>query len=113
MKTEYPTAITFDALEKTSPALSNPAVSRCCKAWRKAYRAELAVNGFEWDAAAKGAEAFRGAMPPLAGRENCRDFIACVAQGILLGVIPEKNGGKLLYAAQIALSSAPERASND
>ena len=107
VKDGYATAITLDGLDKSNPALSNPAVARCCKAWKKAYRAELADDGFEWNAAAKAAEAFRGAMPPLAGRESCQNFIACVAQGILLGAITEKNGGKLLYAAQIALSSPP------
>jgi hypothetical protein len=45
-------------------------------------------------------------MPPLSTRASCRDFIACVAQGILLGAISEKDGGKLLYAAQVALAAA-------
>ena len=45
-------------------------------------------------------------MPPLSTRDCCRDFIACVAQGILLGAVSEKDGGKLLYAAQVALAAA-------
>lgn len=45
-------------------------------------------------------------MPPLSTRDSCRDFIACIAQGMLLGAIPEKEGGKLLYAAQVALAAA-------
>jgi hypothetical protein len=105
MASENPTEITVDALDKSSPALANPAVARCCKAWKRAYRAKYDENGFAWSAPSEAAEAFRAAMPSLTSRENCRDFIACVAQGMLLGAIAEKNAGKLLYAAQIALSS--------
>ena len=108
MLPEHPTGITFDALDKSSPALANSAVAHCCKAWKKAYRAERAETDIESFAARKGAEAFRAALPPLTTRESCRDFIACVAQGMLLGAIAEKNGGKLLYAAQIALSNVPK-----
>jgi hypothetical protein len=99
-----PTNTTLDALSKSNPALSNAAVARCCKAWKRVYRAEGAED--EYDAPRKAAEAYRAALPPLTSRENCRDFIACIAQGMLLGAIEEKDGGKLLYAAQIALSAA-------
>jgi hypothetical protein len=51
-------------------------------------------------------------MPSLTGEQNIRDFIACVAHGILLQAIEEKNGGKLLYAAQIAYSSQGARLQN-
>jgi hypothetical protein len=108
MLPEHPTDITFDALDKSNPALANSAVARCCKAWKKAYRAEMDEDGLDSFAARKGGEAFRAALPPLTSRESCRDFIACVAQGMLLGAIAEKNGGKLLYAAQIALSNVPK-----
>lgn len=106
MLLEYPTEITIDALDKSNPTLKNPAVARCCNAWKDAYRAKFEEDEFEAFAASAAAEAFRAAMPPLTSRESCRDFIACVAQGMLLGAIAEKNAGKLLYAAQIALSSA-------
>jgi hypothetical protein len=59
----------------------------------------------EYDAAEKAGEAYRAALPPLTSRDNCRDFIACVAHGILLGAIPESSAGKLLYAAQVALGA--------
>ena len=104
-----PTNITLDALLNSNPALENPAVARCCKAWKRVFRAEWEEN--EYCAPQKAAEAYRAALPPLTSRENCRDFIACVAQGMLLGAIAEKDGGKLLYAAQTALSAAgnPEK----
>jgi hypothetical protein len=91
---------------KSNPALANPAVARCCKAWRKVYRAAMEQCDYEAGAARKAGEAYRAAMPPLTSRESCRDFIACVAQGILIGAITEKNGGKLLYAVQVALAAA-------
>jgi hypothetical protein len=99
-----PTNITFDALSKSNPALQNPAVARCCKAWKRIFRAEFEES--EYSGRRMAAEAYRAALPPLTSRENCRDFIACVAQGMLLGAIAEKDGGKLLYAAQIALSAS-------
>lgn len=55
--------------------------------------------------------AYRQAMPALAGETNIRDFIAAVTDGALLGVIPQKEHTKLLYAAQVALSA--ERALQD
>jgi hypothetical protein len=44
-------------------------------------------------------------MPPLAGYESIRDFIACAAHGILIDAIPQKRANQLLYAAQVALAS--------
>jgi hypothetical protein len=92
-------------LGESSPALANPAVARCCKAWKRVYRSVLAEDGSEYRAARKAGEAYRAAMPTLDSRENCKDFVACVTHGILLGAILEQNGGKLLYAAQVALAA--------
>lgn len=74
------------------PAFANPAIARCVGAWNNALGAGLQPG-----------EAFRAALPPLIGRDHCRDFIACVAHGILLGAIDHKIAGKLLYAAQVAI----------
>jgi hypothetical protein len=102
---EYITAETIDSFDKSAPSSTNPAVARCTKAWIKTFRAEMQEDDNETMATKRASEAFRAAMPPLSSRENCRDFIACVAHGTLLGAIPEKYGSKLLYAAQVALSS--------
>lgn len=101
-----PTGVTADAVDKSNPSFANPAVAHCCKAWKKAFRARINADKSEVFAANEAAEAYRAAMPPLSTRDSCRDFIACVAQGMLLGAIPEKDGGKLLYAAQVALAAA-------
>jgi hypothetical protein len=49
--------------------------------------------------------AFRKAIPQLSGQENIRDFIACVAYGMLIKAIPGAEGARLLYAAQVANST--------
>jgi hypothetical protein len=56
-------------------------------------------------------KAFQKSLPPLTGVENIRNFIACVAHGMLVGAILSPDGARLLYAAQIAKSAAhsPQR----
>jgi len=102
----YTTCATADAVDKSNPSFANLAVAHCCKVWKKTFRDTFAATESEVGATSNAAEAYRAALPPLSTRDSCRDFIACVAQGMLLGVIPEKDGGKLLYAAQVALAAA-------
>ncbi|MGA3161422.1 MAG: hypothetical protein ABSC77_09410 [Terracidiphilus sp.] len=80
----------------------NPAVARCLSVWTIAYKAN---NKNSYEASKAAAEAYRNAMPRLSGYENICNFIACVAHGILIGAIDRKDSTKLLYAAQVALSS--------
>lgn len=98
--------VEIETVEQSSPALANPAIARCAKAWEDAYREQMEEDDSEYDATIKAGEAYRAALPPLTNRDNCRDFIACVAHGMLLGAIPETSAGKLLYAAQVALGAA-------
>ena len=85
------------------------AVKRCCAAWRRSYNAYMEKSrGTHADklfAAHQAGPAYCNAMPILAGYENIRDFIACLAHGILIGAIPQSRSGQLLYAAQVALST--------
>jgi hypothetical protein len=85
------------------------ALKRCCAAWKHAYDAYMeGKDGSEFTevfAAHDAGPAFCKAMPLLVGYENIRDFIACVAHGILINAIPEKRANQLLYAAQVALVS--------
>jgi hypothetical protein len=89
----------------------NPAVVRCCIAWQRAYDEEFANSRSSSFAAYAGAQAYRDSMPILVGFENIRDFIACTAQGILIGSIDERKSTKLLYAAQVALALIGRRPS--
>ena len=102
-------AIPLPALNPSSTKQAQAAIKRCCAAWQRAYNAHLEGKegcGFDKiNAAHEAGPAYRKAMPPLAGYESIRDFIACTAYGILLGAIPESRGSQLLYAAQVALAA--------
>jgi hypothetical protein len=47
---------------------------------------------------------YRLALPALDSFEDIHAFIACVAQGVAIGVFNGRDGSQLLYAAQVALS---------
>ena len=81
------------------------AVARCTAARNKARSDAFARSQPRYTADEAGANAFRNAMPPLLGTVNIREFIACVAHGMLIGVIENKDATKLLYAAQVAFSA--------
>lgn len=82
----------------------NRAVARCSDAWTRAYQAEMSNSG-KVGATFRAGRAYCSAMPPLDGSQNIRDFIACIAHGSLLGAINDSQCGRLLYAAQVALSA--------
>jgi hypothetical protein len=84
---------------------ANPAVTRCMNAWTRAYKEERAKHKSSFEASQSAEKAYRDAMPPLSGYENIRDFIACVANAMLIGAIMDNQGTKLLYAAQVALTT--------
>ncbi len=83
----------------------NPAVARCFEAWDAAYKAHAVKHNSTYACETFAAKAFRRAMPHLAGHRNICDFIACVGYGMLNDIIDEKSSTKLLYAAQVALTS--------
>ncbi|MGB6691688.1 MAG: hypothetical protein WBE76_27940 [Terracidiphilus sp.] len=87
------------------PAPLNTAILRCCEAYAIAEQKEKKKNRSNHEASSAGAKAFRGALPPLSGYENIRDFIACVAHGMLIGAIWHDDVSQLLYAAQVATSA--------
>ena len=103
----YATLATYAATAPDNPALKNKAVNHCSIVWRRAYRKGYRAEKAEWRASQQAGDAFCTSMPPLTSRQNCQDFIACVAYGIGIKAIDEKDSGKLLYAAQVALSSYP------
>ncbi len=113
------------------PVLSNPAIVLCRKAMERCVREtmnelHLHLPGEEYDpneeklgpeeirtgvlAGIKDSyRAYRKAMPPLTGAGNIRDFIACVAHGMLMDVFQPAESTKLLYAAQLAASAEVKR----
>jgi hypothetical protein len=94
------------AAGEPSPACRIPAVARCCEAWQLAYDAELKKGKHDCLAREAAGGAYRNAMPPLSDTESIRDFVACVAHGLLIKAIEDNSVGKLIYAAQVALSAA-------
>ena len=91
---------------QASPAPISPAATRCVEAYNRACKTGRASLRDEIAAIRSARRAFRAAFPPLAGPENIRDFIACIAQAILLDVIDTADASKLLYAAQVAIAAA-------
>ena len=88
--------------DTSGEATANPAVARCSTAYDQAFATARSGHKTEYNAGLIADKAFRRALPPLTGRENIRDFIACVAHGMLLNAINSAEGARLLYAAQIA-----------
>jgi hypothetical protein len=86
------------------PDVANQAILRCCQVWTDTYESQLAGGRGTLSSAVRANEAFRTAMPPLDSPRHIRDFIACVAYGLMVHSIGEKDGTHLLYAAQIATS---------
>ena len=94
------------------PSPRNPSVVRCVQAYNIAMSTTLAkkyANQFEAQCKAHSAahDAYRTAMPHLHNLDTARDFIACVAQGVMLNVFSRQDAGGLLYAAQIAINAQP------
>jgi hypothetical protein len=91
--------------DKSSPDSANPAVEICSRAYARAYKAAKKEHDSRLYAEDQAERAFRKALPALSGHKNIRDFIACVAYGMLLKAIPGSDGARLLYAAQVAHST--------
>lgn len=95
--------------------INNEALERCVNAWHRCF--ELASinpndenlhcvedtdeNLFAFEQAAN---AYRDAMPLLAGYENIRDFIACTPYGILKRIFEMDEGREFLGAAKTAMA---------
>ena len=89
------------------------ALKRCRAAWQRAYDATMAANGNKaserWRAVDNARKAYCNALPLLYGYEGIRDFIACVAHGVVIEAVPPEKTGQLLYAAQVAISSLAQQ----
>jgi len=92
------------------------ALKRCRDAWKISYDAVYAqlIEDDDQEASMKEAEeagckAYCSALPVLFDQDGIRNFISCVAHGILIGAIPEEKASRLLYAAQVAISALPRQ----
>ncbi len=91
------------SLDVSGRGAENPAVALCCAAYTKSFLATLAKDSEdEVCARLDGEEAYRKAMPPLQGSRNTRDFITCIAHGVLVDAIDNARAARLLCAAKVA-----------
>ena len=81
------------------------ALQKCQEAYASAKSEAETQNKSLRDVNELAGAAFCRAMPPLRGRANIREFIDCVAHGMLINAIPANQGSKLLYAAQVAFTA--------
>lgn len=81
------------------------AVRRCCSAYHQA----LAAAGGRKISGARDAakDAYRDALPFLSTRASIADFIACITQGMVLGVFWREEGPQLIAAAKAGLAALP------
>ncbi|UWZ82860.1 hypothetical protein [Occallatibacter riparius] len=93
----------------------NSAVQRCVNAWREALTRKNCKDPVDpgvWERDYAG-KAYRKALPWLSTPDNVDAFIACVAQGLAIGAIDPSHATKLLYAAQVAITSRRGRLQAD
>ena len=91
--------------QHVAPA-QNPAVALCYESYEQALDEAEEKKMYTARAHMLAKDIYRKALPPLAGRENIRDFIACVAHAMLLKIIEPEEATRLFYAAQVAQSGA-------
>ena len=78
-----------------------PSVLDCCTAYHRTFAIERGKGARDADAHEEAKMAYRQAMPCLYDQTSIRDFIACVTHGMVLHLISNDDGGKLLYAANV------------
>jgi hypothetical protein len=96
-----------DVIDQSSSLLPtrNAAVLRCCAARERSLRESKTKGLDRFDTKVSAAAAYCDAMPDLSGCQNIQDFIACVAHGMITGLIDHIDGPKFLYAAQVAIGA--------
>lgn len=90
---------------RPNPGPASVAMTRCGQAYARTLKTALARGQAYSDANHAANKAYRLTMPGLVDSESVLDFIACVAQGMLMGAITESQSARLLYAAQVAASA--------
>jgi hypothetical protein len=81
------------------------AVQRCCAAYQQAL---VAAGGPQARGARDAAEgAFRKNLPWVVDRDSIRAFVACITQGMVLGIFWREDGIRLMTAARAALATQP------
>jgi hypothetical protein len=110
--TQEPTSDeTLAAPQSDSAARRRAAVLRCCQSRIDAVKAALeqtVMHHPNW-CYYEQSKGYCKALPDIVDYESTLDFIACVISGMGIRVIEAKEGSKLLYGAQVALSAYREK----
>jgi hypothetical protein len=91
-----------------APPSSDPvdrAIARCRTAYTSTYQQCKDNRLSEYETEKRAGEQFKLAMPSLGTRDNIRAFVACVAHGVLINVMDGTEAARMLFAAQVALST--------
>jgi hypothetical protein len=91
-------------------ASDNPSIVRCVRARNRAYNKALAEDESDYKADKEGRLAYLRAMPPLAGHQNIRDFIACVTYAELAEFICHPEAVHYFEAVKVALGTLRDTA---
>jgi hypothetical protein len=83
----------------------NPSVRRCIRAWNLAFNKAMAEDDDTDAAELEAKSAYLRTMPPLAGFENVRDFIACICYAQIAELIQNYEAVNLLASAKVALAA--------
>lgn len=86
------------------------AMERCRKAFIEQFRKCEAVGKSGVECMNEARMIYRLKMPAMDSLPEIRSYIACVAQGIQFQIFNGTEAGQLIYAAQVALSSAKKEA---
>ena len=89
-------------------ATGNLAAAQCAQVYQQTYEDARLKGANTIQAKDRAARKYRAAMPAPSGREGIRDFIACIAYGVLIGAVSTRESTALLYAAQIAQGALRE-----
>ncbi len=89
-------------------ATGNRAAAQCVQVYQQTYEDARLEGANTIQAQDTAARKYRAAMPAPSGREGIRDFIACIAYGVLIGAVSTRESTALLYAAQIAQGALRE-----
>ncbi len=89
----------------TQSAPRNPAVQFCLDAYHESLKLSREEGRIRYETNRLAEATYRAAMPDLTTSESIHDFIACVTHGMVLDIILYNDGTKLLYAAQVAITS--------
>jgi hypothetical protein len=83
----------------------NPSVRRCIRAWNLTRDKAMAEDDDTDAAELEAKSAYLRSMPPLAGFENVRDFIACISYAQVADLIQNYEAVNLLASAKVALAA--------